>query len=87
MRECALYVLAVTTGMRQGELLGLQWPDVDLAAATLSVRHTLTKSKDGTLERTQTKTNAGRRMIDLPPMAVGALREHHTRQVRRRASI
>ena len=31
----ALYVLAVTTGMRQGELLGLKWEDTDLEAGTL----------------------------------------------------
>ena len=40
----ALYVLAVSTGMRQGELLALKWQDVDLENATLSVRRTLTKS-------------------------------------------
>ncbi len=39
----ALYVLAVTTGMRQGELLGLKWQDVDLEAGTLRVRRTLTR--------------------------------------------
>lgn len=36
-----LYVLAVTTGMRQGELLGLKWEDVDLDAGTLRVRRTV----------------------------------------------
>jgi integrase len=40
-RWSALYVLAVTTGLRQGELLGLKWEDVDLESATLRVRHTL----------------------------------------------
>jgi len=40
----ALYVLAVTTGMRQGELLALKWQDVDLGNATVSVRRTLTRS-------------------------------------------
>ena len=38
----ALYVLAITTGMRQGELLGLKWQDVDLETGTLRVRRTLT---------------------------------------------
>ena len=40
----ALYVLAVTTGMRQGELLALKWQDVDLENATLGVRRTVTRS-------------------------------------------
>ena len=39
----ALYVLALTTGMRQGELLGLRWRDLDLENARLSVRRTLAK--------------------------------------------
>jgi integrase len=40
----ALYVLAVTTGMRQGELLALRWQDVDLKNGTISVRRTLTRN-------------------------------------------
>jgi len=40
----ALYVLAVTTGMRQGELLALRWQDVDVKNGTISVRRTLTRS-------------------------------------------
>jgi len=43
----ALYVLTVTTGMRQGELLGLGWEDVDLEARTVRVRRTLTLAKGG----------------------------------------
>jgi integrase len=34
----ALYILAVTTGLRQGELLGLKWDDIDLEVGTLQVR-------------------------------------------------
>jgi integrase len=40
----ALYVLAVTTGMRQGELLALRWQDVDVENAVVSVRRILTRS-------------------------------------------
>ena len=40
----ALYVLAVTTGMRRGELLGLKWSDVDLENSTVSIRRTLTRT-------------------------------------------
>jgi integrase len=43
----ALYVVAVTTGMRQGELLALRWSDVDLEARTLRVRATLMETKSG----------------------------------------
>jgi integrase len=37
----ALYILALTTGMRQGELLGLKWEDIDLETGTLHIRRTL----------------------------------------------
>jgi integrase len=40
----ALYVLAVATGLRQGELLALKWEDVELEEAVLRVRRTLTRS-------------------------------------------
>jgi integrase len=76
----ALYVLAVHTGMRQGELLGLKWRDVDLENATLSVRRTLTKSR-GRLLVGEPKTNNSRRTIRLTEPAVRALREHLDRQM------
>src|ERR671919_1014822 len=43
----SLYILAVHTGLRQGELLGLKWEDVDLEAGTLQVRRTLATVKGG----------------------------------------
>jgi integrase len=56
----ALYVLAVHTGMRQGELLALKWQDVDLEAETVQVRRTLTKSGTSLLLG-EPKTAKGRR--------------------------
>ena len=75
----ALYVLAVHTGMRQGELLALKWQDVDLENATLSVRRTITKS-GGHLLLGEPKTRKSRRTIDLTEASVEALREHLARQ-------
>jgi integrase len=40
-----LYVLAGTTGMGQGELLGLKWDDIELDEGTLRVRRTLCEEK------------------------------------------
>ncbi len=71
----ALYILAVTTGLRQGELLGLQWEDVDLAGAALHVRHTL-HELNGRLWIGEPKTRRARRRVDLPAVAVAALRDH-----------
>jgi integrase len=45
----ALYMLAIHCGLREGELLGLRWDDVDLEAGTLSVRRTLSETKFGHL--------------------------------------
>ena len=73
-RLSALYVLALSTGMRQGELLGLQWADVDFDGAVVTVRRSL-EELHGKLRLKQTKTGNSRR-IDLPPFAVDALRDH-----------
>jgi integrase/transposase len=76
----ALYVLAVHTGMRQGELLALKWSDVDLENATISVRRTITKS--GTrLLLGEPKTKKSRRTICLTEVATEALRDHLQRQM------
>jgi integrase len=71
----ALFVLAVTTGMRLGELLGLQWHNVDLQRGAIQVRHTLVDVV-GILELAEPKTQKSRRSIHLPEMAIKALSEH-----------
>jgi integrase len=76
----ALYVLAVHTGMRQGELLALKWQDVDLENAKLSVRRTITMS-GGRILLGEPKTKKSRRIIRLTDAAVQALREHPARQL------
>jgi integrase len=76
----ALHVLAVHTGMRQGELLALKWSDVDLENATISIRRTITKS--GThLLLGEPKTKKSRRTIHLTEVATEALRDHLQRQM------
>ena len=76
----ALYVLAVTTGLRQGELLGLKWEDVDLEAQTLRVCRTLTTAKGGP-QLTTPKTKGSRRTVRLTQSAVNALSIHLKRQL------
>ncbi len=77
----ALYVLAIHTGMSQGELLALRWQDVDLENAVASVRRTLTRS-GGRVMFGEPKTKKSRRSIRLTPQAVEALRAHLKRQLR-----
>jgi integrase len=76
----ALYVLALNTGMRQGEILALKWDDLELEAGTLRVRRTLTKT--GKVYTTgEPKTRNSRRVIRLTGATVDALREHLSRQL------
>ncbi|HEX2180673.1 MAG TPA: site-specific integrase, partial [Rubrobacteraceae bacterium] len=77
----ALYVLAVTTGMRQGELLGFQWRDVDLEGAALKVNRSI---YEGIVS--PPKTGAGRRTIRLSDTAVSALKRHRIGTTRVRIS-
>jgi integrase len=82
----ALYVLALTLGLRQGELLGLRWSDVDLDAGTLRVTHALQRI-DGVYRLVEPKTTAARRVLPLPPTAAAALRAHRTRQLTERLRL
>ena len=77
-RLAALYLLAIHTGLRQGELLGLKWHDVDLDRGTLQVRRILSAAKEGPTFTTP-KSNKGR-SVRLTTQAVQALRDHRTRQ-------
>ena len=70
----ALYVLAVTAGLRIGELLGLKWEDMDLDAETLHVRRTRSQAKSGP-SFTTPKSGKGR-SIRLTQRAVEALKSH-----------
>jgi integrase len=77
----ALYVLAIHTGMRRSELLGLKWPDVDLENATVRVRRTLTRTDDGKrFGLGEPKTRQSRRTVKLTLRAVEAIRSHRARQ-------
>ena len=75
-----LYVLAVTTGLRQGELLGLKWDDVDLESELIRVRRTLVRHK-GRLLLGEPKTKRSRRTVRLTETATKALEEHLARQI------
>jgi integrase len=75
----ALYVLAVHTGMRRGELLGLKWADIDLDNSTVRVRRTLTRKGTGYVLG-EPKTKKSRRTVRLTQKAVEGLRRHRARQ-------
>jgi integrase len=72
----ALYVVAIYTGLRRGELLGLKWTDVDLDKGTLRVQRSL--DVDGTFKTP--KNQAARRALKLTSRALEALKAHKVRQ-------
>lgn len=75
----ALFTVAVVTGLRQGELLGLRWSDVDLSGGTLTVRQSLQRV-DGKMTAVETKTARSRRTVPMPELALSALRALRTAQ-------
>jgi integrase len=82
----ALYVIALTTGMRQGELLGVRWRDVDLDRGAVQIRGTMQATKDG-LRFAETKTRGSRRHVLLSARAVDALRRHRAAQAEERLRV
>ncbi|MCC7019990.1 MAG: site-specific integrase [Ardenticatenales bacterium] len=78
-----LFVVALTTGLRQGEALGLKWSDVDLDTRLLSVRQAMQRI-NGAYQLSEPKSPRSRRTISIPAVAVDALRQHRARQHRER---
>ena len=77
----ALYVTAVTTGMRLSELLGLRWRDVDLTKREIRLRSTLDRY-GGEIKFAEPKTKGSRRRIDLVGIAATALRAQRVAQAK-----
>lgn len=76
-------LLAVTTGLRRGEILGLRWEDVNLRTSVLTVRQPLEQTKGG-IALKQPKTQKARRTVALPQLSVEALRYRKKEQAKER---
>ena len=83
---CA-FVLAIETGMRPEEYLGLQWKDIDFEHSRLSVRRALIVLKGGGFTFTEPKTSKSRRSIPLSQSAITALKAHRHVQLEARMKI
>ena len=81
-----LWVVAATTGMRRGEVVGLRWKDVDLDKGRLSIVQTITQI-GGKVVVGQPKTSSGRRSIALDEATVGVLRDHRKSMLEQRLLI
>lgn len=77
-------VLAVSTGMRQGEILGLLWDDFHADRGTLTIRRTLHREKDGW---SYGPTKSGKdRTLEIDDRLVALLRDHRRRQLEDRVA-
>jgi integrase len=72
-RYYALFALAVTTGMREGELLGLMWEDIDFFSSTIHVHRSLTYLQGEGLIITEPPTEKGNRYLAVPEFVLDAL--------------
>ena len=70
-----LYILAITTGMRQGEIFGLKWQDIDFQNSLLSVRRTAYEL-NGKMQIGEPKTKTSRRALYLPKFITGLLADY-----------
>ncbi|MEE9544053.1 MAG: site-specific integrase [Rhodospirillales bacterium] len=79
-------ILALTTGMRRGEVLAIRWQDIDLDGAVLTVIQSLEQTKAG-LRFKPPKSKKSRRRISLSPLTVDALRRHKVKQLEERLAL
>ncbi len=83
----ALFTLALATGMRRGELIGLKWQDINFKAGTLQVVRVLTRvptkmpKREHVYVEAEPKTEKSRRSVLIAPFALEALKEHRVRQL------
>ncbi|MGI8575306.1 MAG: tyrosine-type recombinase/integrase [Egibacteraceae bacterium] len=82
-----LWLVAVGTGLRRSELLGLRWSDLNLDAATATVRQTITETEQGYRPREEAKSEASARTVHLDSRTVTALKEHRAEQERIRREV
>jgi integrase len=79
----ALYSVALTMGLRQGEALGLRWQDIDLELSYLRVSKQLQRI-DGQFVLVEPKTSRSRRTLVMPQAIAASLRAHHASQLSER---
>ena len=79
-KHFAAFFLALNTGMRRGEILGLRWQDVDFNACQLTVNQGLVRVTGKGLVFQEPKTKLSNRVINLAPVVVQVLKEHKKEQ-------
>ena len=78
----ALVELAIFTGMRRGEIVGLKWSDIDFENQSVSVKRSIYKPKDGKALEKEPKSKSSIRTIYIPEHLIKTLREYKLHQDR-----
>ena len=74
------FTLAIYSGFRRGELLGLEWKDIDWEHNVISVRRTSNYTADKGIYTDTTKTKKSQRSLKFPPMVMDLLKEYKSEQ-------
>lgn len=82
-----LYIIALLTGARRGELIALRWQDVDLKRGTIQINRTAQVIRGKGVVWSEPKTARSRRLIPLPEAAVELLKAHRKRQLEHRLRL
>ncbi len=83
----ALLLVAITTGLRGGELAALKWQDINFDGRYLLVRHTAHRIPGVGFVESEPKTKSSRRKINLPQVVLDALRQHKVNQDFRKQEV
>jgi len=86
LRLEGLFMVALVLGLRRGEVLGLEWSDIDFPAGTVRIRQSLQRF-DGALHLVSTKTRSSAATLAAPPGLMQILREHKRRQQQERLAL
>lgn len=83
----ALMFLALSTGMRRGELFALKWNVIDLDRNTIEIRHTMQYVPGEGLTLKEPKTELSSRKVSAPPSVIAVLKSHKAEQAAQRLKL
>jgi integrase len=73
------FVIAIYTGLRRGEVLGLKWADIDFKTQVINIRRSLACTDNGLILK-EVKTKSSRRQISISPLVINELLAHKEQQ-------
>lgn len=82
-----MVTLAITTGLRRGELLGLEWHHIDWNTGILTVAQSVSLSPAGVAHVKEPKTRSSKRKVALPPTMLQELKEYYQHKLDEREKI